>query len=301
MTVVPTLRRIVLATCLAVAPASLAAQDAAQWQRITILGELWAEVTFAHPWLTGGTTAWDAATIAALDATLRAPSDSAFSAIVGTLLATLDDPATTRLVPAAIGDATVTSAPARFAREGRIGVLQVSDPLATFDPASQAAFTQASRDSADRLVLDLRGAAPAESYGTAILNGALEPVLRSVLDTTVTGAAERRRVAYGFDNVGAFSSGQYRMALETGAAPCLTPLPRARPRELVVVLNRFSVVPPALGALQQAGRARVVVEGSAPFAAVQEHPLPDGSVARVRVADLVLPDGRSGEVVADTV
>lgn len=301
MTIARPLRRIVLATCLAVAPASLAAQDAAHWQRITILGELWAEVTFAHPWLTGGTTAWDAATVAALDATLRAPSDSAFSAIVGTLLATLDDPATTRLVPAAIGDATVTSAPARFAREGRIGVLQASDPLATFDPASQAAFTQASRDSADRLVLDLRGAAPAESYGTAILNGALEPVLRSILDTTVIGAAERRRVAYGFDNVGAFSSGQYRMALETGAAPRLTPLPRAQPRELVVVLNRFSVVPPALGALQQAGRARVVVEGSAPFAVVQEHPLPDGSVARIRVADLVLPDGRSGEVVADTV
>lgn len=301
MTVVPTLRRVALAICLAVAPASLAAQDAAQWQRITILGELWAEVTFAHPWLTGGTTAWDAATIAALDATLRSPSDSAFSAIVGTLLAILDDPATTLVAPAALPDPAVASAPASFSREGRVGVLRVSDPLATFDPASQAAFAQATRDSADRLVLDLRGAAPADAYGTAILVGALESVVRSTLDTTVTGAGERRRVAYGFDNVGTFSSGQYRMALETGAAPLLRPLATARPRELVVVLNQYSVVLPALGALQRAGRARVVVEGAASFAVVREHLLPNGAVARVRIADLVLPDGRSGEVTADTV
>jgi C-terminal processing protease CtpA/Prc len=291
----------VLLASLSCAPSLAFAQSDVVLQRLAVVGTLWADVTFAHPWLSGSTAAWDAATIVAIDAALKAPTDTAFTSAIAMLLATLDDPATTLVAAAVPGDPTVTSSTARFAREGHVGVLQVGDPLATFDPKSQSAFAEASRDTAVRLVLDLRGAVPPESYGTAILGGALEQVLRSTLDTTVIGGAERRRIAYGFEQVGAFGSGQYRRALETGTPPLLTPLSAARSRELVVVLNRYSVVPPALGALQRVRRAKVVVEGAVGLAIAREHPLPDGTIARVRIADLVLPDGTSGEVVADTV
>jgi C-terminal processing protease CtpA/Prc/glyoxylase-like metal-dependent hydrolase (beta-lactamase superfamily II) len=285
-----------------VAPRStVASQD---WDHITRLGEIWSEVTFAHPWVVGGTTAWDSATVAAIRRALRVASDAEFSVVVGNLLESLGDPATSVVRPDPQGGAPASAIPSSYSRQADVGMLRVPDPSMVFDPASQQAFTDATRDSSTRLVIDLRAAGPSDAYGTAILIGALDPVLRRAITAEVIGAAERRRVAYGFDNVAAFSSGQYRSALETQAAPVLRPLPDAREVELVFVLNRFSVVPPILSALQRTRTARVVFEGAvdnAALAIVNEHPLPDGSVARIRVADLILPDGSPGHVVPDTV
>jgi C-terminal processing protease CtpA/Prc len=129
----------------------------------------------------------------------------------------------------------------------------------------------------------------------------LAPIERFLTDTPLIAPGERCRVHYGYSGSSPFSSGQYRSAFLTQDGQQISPSPNNAGGQAVFLLNKRSVAPPSVVALQSAGRAVVVFEGEARdcfSGRLETLPLGEGSVVQVRVAELVTGDLQPDRIVS---
>ena len=300
--------RLAAALCCLIGGTRLAAaQSPRQVSRLAALARLWGDVKFTYPGLVGaGVIDWDSALVATIPAVESAADSSAFAAALDRMLAALGDPAT-HIVgsrePAP--DTTGLVAGSATVQLGDDGVLLVraNDYYSLTTDSSRQALARAALllDSARAVVLDLRSAAPLESYGEYQLTAALDPIERRLTARTLVAPGERRRVFSGYPERAFVSSGQYRAGYFTRFGSTLTGAGK-RDIPTVVLLNRWSAVSDWTLALDAAGLIDVVLEGTArdvPTPGLRTLEPGEGVTATVRAAELISPTGADARLQAD--
>ncbi len=314
------------------------ASDSAGIQRLVRVAHLWHTVALHHPYVATRGVAWDSALVRTLP-TIRTASDpAAFAAAVSRLLTTLGDPLT-RIERNANGSLnehvnaaehaegraaqpTDLSPPVRASVTGDGVLLLQLPPNAACNAADAETVTQAIGRSPTRVVIDLR--APTSADGaTALVDlgnaSSARRIARINAFVAATGLAsalttvalptpsERvRRVG------GAASPGHgepFALGADAwlrGDAPPVPAAGRVTTRTVLLV-SRGSIIPRALAALLEAGRASLVAEGTAndldldgSLVSSVQVPIAPGFAARIRTGALVHADGSVG-LVADTV
>jgi C-terminal processing protease CtpA/Prc len=90
----------------------------------------------------------------------------------------------------------------------------------------------------------------------------------------------------------------YTSAFQVVDGRRISPAPEAQDIPIVFLINGWSELPPEALALQIAGKAAIIVEGSASDASlgVKTHPVPlsDGVVAEIRLGEIISEDGSGG-------
>lgn len=141
------------------------------------------------------------------------------------------------------------------------------------------------------LVLDMRGSAIAGfCFGYSGLD-------RKLSTTPVAGPGQRSRVHLGFAPQDGATSGGYQSTLQTADGNVHAPHKDARDLPCVFVLDEEASAPPIALALQQAGKAAIMVEGDAHEIALVRGELIDigeGFLAHFRISEIVHPDGLGG-------
>ena len=283
-------------------------------ERLAGLGRLWGAVKFFHPALAGRDVDWDQALVTAAPLVVTAASAADYRRALDQLLAALADPATRTLPPP---DRAIAEAVARDDAAGRAGpahgppqphlelrqdgiaVVAATDPT-QFVPSERdpvAAFRAAFEAAAEAraIVVDLRGLDGEDPWwAEQALLGALPVLLTEPLVT----AGSRHRMHAGHRQQRGPVHGGYYSALVHRPGDVVAPRGRGRRRPLAFLVTAVSPgFYGVLSGLQAAGLAVVVREGEPADAAGTDWydlRLPDGVTARVRLTDLVAPDGTIG-------
>lgn len=287
------------------AQSNVTPRDSVRAARLANLARAWGYTKYFHPALPDRKDVdFDSVLIASIRAVKQATTPTAYAAAVQQLFEPLRDPLTR-----VVSESGATRPPQAFKHgfgPDSILTVTIGDYVALGSGGAQSGLREAASalGHARAVVFDLRGSAPPEAYGRAMLNGVMadiEPLL--TLDTLLLPAA-RRRVYYGYENASPFSSGQYRTGNLLRTTSRLIPSPRARRLRSVFLINGNSVLTPGMLALQKAGSATIVYEGDVRTHAIGEFQtieLGDGLTARVRTVDLVFPSGEPADVVPDLV
>jgi len=286
-----------------------AQSDSLRIERLAGLGRVWGEVKYFHPALaSAGAIDWDSALAAAVPQVNAARDRGEYRAALGRLLAALSDPLTRIEESGTAEAAPVSGGDGLSVRWTTDSILIVATPdyYNLYSGPSQGALARVfeSLDRARALVLDVRTARPTDPYGAAALTSTVAPIERAFLGSDLSRPGTRRRVYYGYDNLLGRGSGQYRSGTLTEGQALLRRDPRSRARPVVVVLNRYAVLPAAAAALQLAGQAQLVYAGDPGLATLAESrtiPVGDGLIARVRVSEPVAADGSSARPRLDLV
>ena len=306
------LRRLLCASLLAVVAVSTAtgvrAEGPGATTRLVALARVWGFVKYRHPYLAYRPDLdWDAALVDAIPRVRAAGSVAEFAAAVEGMLATLGDPQTRIEPPAAAvaGPSAAGGLSYRTTDDGVV-VVTVGDYYALSSAESQAALQRVlgALASARAVVLDVRSAGAVDAYGRMQLVAAMGQIERRITSHSLQTPGERRSVFYGFESPSPFSSGQYRTGFFTRFGTPTEPAKGARDVPCVVLANANAALPEGAVPLQAAGRGLIVFEGdpgAAKGAATESIELGEGVVARVRIAEAVLPDGTSAEVRPDLV
>ncbi|HEY7034019.1 MAG TPA: S41 family peptidase [Thermomicrobiales bacterium] len=293
--------------------------SAATVARLAGLGRLWGVVKFFHPALATGEVDWDGALVSTVPLVLAANSADDYRRAVDHLLATLEDPVTRTLPPAepatdppgapAIEGATTGAEAAEAAAidPPQPRLERTADGLAVVIATDQAQLQPSDRDlvgafravfeeasEARGLVVDVRGL-DAESSWWA--EWAIVAALPHLLTAPLRTAGCRHRMHRGHRQQRGPAHGGYYSAVVDQPGDLIAPSERGRRLPIAFVVSGGSPdFYRLLCGLQVAGLAIVVHEGEAHGAGTDWHELelPDGITARVRLADVVAPDGTLG-------
>ena len=155
--------------------------------------------------------------------------------------------------------------------------------------------------SARRVVFDLRAA---DDEGTAIDWAMQESRILSLFTASPVRAPDQRgRLHSGFVPEDGSSGGYYSGFYTVDGAALIPVDDTAAPRSAVILVNEGSYIPQGMLALREAGRARIVAEGSANDAGVvltYGWRLPDSVKVSIRLTELLSAGGQVTSV-ADTV
>jgi len=273
------------------------AQDPACLERLAGLGRLWAAVKYFHPWPAWRELDWDRALLSAVPQVMRAESPADYAAALQAMLDELGDPAT-RVVrhaaPSAAGELMRTTAD---------GILIVTLHPSTLsqgpEGAARLAQAAAALAQARAVVFDLRNHGdwrdrdPA-ALGLAFQAAGLNHALRFV---RLQAPGHRSRMHSGLPPGAPGGSALYHSAFYVRDGAVLEALPGVRPKPIVFLADESSVLPPIAAALQAAGQARIVAQGSVSDASLIERcrlELPDGVAVMLRLTELVYQDGTTG-------
>ena len=293
-----------------VAPSAAQQERPASVRRLSAFCKLWGFVKFHHPALGDRTDLdWDAAAVEAIGTIRGDASPEDFRAAISGLLGKLDDPGTRLVADAeAAGESNVPLEGSLRFRVTADGILLVTlgDVYALSSAESQSTLKEIVErlSSVRAVVLDERSRSPVDAYGRIQAADALGQIQSHVTTTPLGAPGERRRVYYGYETTGPFSSGQDQSGFFTRTGPSLVPAATARNLPVVVVLNRYAAPPPATFALQANGKALLVFEGPPGDAAIgrfEDIDLGEGLQAQVRISESVHPDGTLAELQPDAV
>ena len=278
-------------------PRELKSPDNVRVERLASLGRLWGTVKYFHPDAPRH-AAWDSAVLRAIPLVNRARSSGEFAAAVGTMLATLGDPAThllegsrseaaadTKRLPDEpllrwLADSTLVI---RFTALGDLNDYPLV--FARLDTAGQAV------GQARRVVLDMRGNEKARSDADVgelqmyLEGGWVGPGFEQFLvSAPVPRPAERVRMHSGFAPNRGTTSGGYYSGFFTKTSGPIIPAAGAVERPLAIIVDRHSDIPSVLPALHAAGKAIVVADGGVPYSVLGGSTIVDlGDSLRARV------------------
>jgi hypothetical protein len=275
-------------------------------ERLVGLCKLWGAIKVFHPYLAyRDDIDWDAALVAAIPKVSAANDASDYAAAVQGMLMALGDPVT-RVIqqePADTASAPHESQPSyTFTPNGILVVtIHYYEDLGDFFSARQKmAAIKAEILKARGVLFDLRAAAPV-SYDEIILFlvAFQSSEIASVLSSTpLMTAGERTRMHIGFTPQISGGGFPYTSAFQIVDGRRVSPAPEARDIPTVFLINGWTALPPEALALQMAGKAAIIVEGSASDASlgVKTHsiPLGDGAVAEIRLGEIISEDGAGG-------
>jgi len=254
-------------------------------ERVIGLARVWAKAKFYHPYLAYKDIDWDAALVGAIPKAEAATTLAEYRAAVQGMLAALHDPVT-RIIDAPA--AAPEKAPADWLTTPSPGVLEVKLSALTaggFDyVAMRAKGMQVGAEAAKAkvLIVDLRGAADLAGYAVEQLLDALPAIDAWPL--------ERSLEHHGFRVQDGRTSGDYFSTFVTTGAQPPKPAPKAGVSHAVFVVDPDSVLPTAALALQNAGRAAIVVQGAIDEGSAVSTvtvALPGKLTARVRLGELL--------------
>lgn len=279
-------------------------------ERLTGLCRLWGYVKYSHPSLAYRTDIdWDAALINTIPEVRNAKTSAEYSAALQGMLGILDD-GMTRIVdplPAANAETAPGDRTFKYSLTGD-GVLVVTagNYFALWDQAAQEKIKGAIGElaKAKAVVFDLRSVEEAGNYGQVQLSSVFGQFERLILSTPIITGGERRRVHHGFEGNSPFSSGQYKSGFYTRNVKRTTPAQNSRDVPAVFLLNKNAGLPDSIPVIQASGRGLVVFEGDAKDSFIgktEKLDLGEGISARVRIAETILEDGRSGDTLIDKI
>jgi C-terminal processing protease CtpA/Prc/rhodanese-related sulfurtransferase len=273
-------------------------------KRLVALSKVWGKVKFFHPSLAYKRIDWDAALMAAIPKVSAARDAQAFADAVKEMLATLGDPASAVVEHARPAPPSpMPTDPHPIGHLTADGVLVVS--MTNYADLNNLDATKRLRDLAKRLaeatavVVDLRDRAETSPKRLSmVIDGTLHLVGGSV-DTTVAAPGRRRRLYMGFPSQTEMGYDPYFSYFLVVDGKTFPAAPAAQSRPIVFVINRGSTVPEIALALQDAGKAAIVLDGyageegtdlSEPLSVHLEGPFS----AQVRSSELVWSDGTGG-------
>jgi C-terminal processing protease CtpA/Prc len=275
-------------------------------ERLIGLCKLWGAVKYFHPYLAyRHDIDWDAALVAAIPKVSAANSASDYAAAVQSMLAALGDPATRVIQPASVD---MVSASASSSHESQptcqltpesilvITIHEYQDLADWFSAAQKIGAAKTEIPKARGILFDLRASAPpSQVKGNLTLAFQLSEIAAVLSTTPLVIAGERSRMHMGF--VPQKGPSPYSSAYRVMDGRRITPAPEARDIPIVFLINGWSELPPEALALQTAGKAIVISEGSASDDSIANtHPIPlrDGVVAEIRLGEIVNADGSGG-------
>ena len=291
----------------AVLDAHTATADSARIERLAALGRLWVSIKYFHPWLAYRSVNWDAALATAVPLVNAAQDRAGYAAAVQRMLDALGDPVTTVRRERAPAPPPSRGEPDPRSWWTRDSVLVVSlrnptdldDFNHTIDRLTAIADTVRT---ARRVVFDLR---VADGEGTAIDWVMQESRILSLFTASPVRAPDQRgRLHSGFvSEDGRFSGGYYSGFYTVDGAALMPVDDTAAARSAVILVNEGSYIPQGMLALREAGRTRIVAEGSANDAGVvltYGWRLPDSVKVSIRLTELLSAGGQVTSL-ADTV
>jgi C-terminal processing protease CtpA/Prc len=262
----------------AVAPAASA--TARRIDRLVHLARLWGTVRYFHPYVAYRDLDLDGALTAAIDRTYA--SDEDFAGTVRAFLGTLHDPVTRLADP----PAKPSPQPDRPLRQTLDGGALLVDVAAARSPAQLFPLMK-ELPAVTTIVFDLRG----EAQQAEAIASRASILCTPLVAHDVFAPAQRTLRHVGYRPRYGFGEHLYSSRFETHAASFPAP-PDARPHQLAFIVGKDGVVPPLAVALQRAGDAVIVAEGTpAPLAPeTVDVDLGEGLHARVRTGELVDDD-----------
>jgi hypothetical protein len=274
-------------------------------ERLVRLCKLWGAVKYFHPYLAyRDDIDWDAALVAAIPKVSATRDAGDYAAAVQDMLAALGDPVTR----VAQREPVDTVAPPHERQPSYTftpdGILVVTvhhyKDLSDFSGARQKiAAIKVEIPKARGVLFDLRAATPVsyEMRMTMLIVFQSSEIASVLSSTPLTTAGERTRMHIGLAPVGG-GGFLYTSAFQIADGHRVSPAPEARDIPTVFLINGWTALPPEALALQVAGKAAIVVEGSASDASlgVKTHsiPLGDGAVAKIRLGEIISEDGAGG-------
>jgi len=274
-----------------------AASDSAGIERLHHLAFVWHTVSLHHPAVVRGAP-WDSAFVRAATRVRSASNPDSLASAYSRLFAALGDPVT-RVEPVATPAPDAAPAAVRVERL-RDSIVWVQIPSASVYVSDAAATVRAALTaSSSRVILDLRTPAPGaelalvEAFAEQAQLGAL------LTDVSFNASSARSRRVGGAQPAGDGvlpddgwwqRDGRFTRAIAT------------TPRRVVILANRYSVIPRTVTALVATERATLIAEDGldeTPLVASVLWPIGGGRSVRLRTSELVHPDGSVG-LVADT-
>lgn len=272
--------------------------------RLAALGRLWGAVKYFHPAFLSRPISWDSAVTVAVPRVIAARSADEYIAALNAMLSALDDPVT-RVLPSAVEGATLQGAGLRTDWQSD-SILLISIPTFEADTVRYQIRTLTPLlRSARRIVFDLRGRRP-RRIGIA-------SVVFSQIDSLLAGPSPislpvQRRTYVNFPTTAAVGGYGMEVTETTRRLSAGT----NTISQLAFVVHPWTDIPWQIWALQQSGRAVVVVDGTCgrgrPVQAACEMIAPDdtyrmslgeGLEAQVTIAAIV--NRTHGAFVPDTV
>jgi C-terminal processing protease CtpA/Prc len=297
-----------LSTFAAAAPAAqTAAADSVRIERLAALGRLWVSIKYFHPWPAYRPIDWDAALVAAVPRVSAARDRAAYAAAIADMLGALGDPVT-RVLPEHSFASPPASAgepdPRAWWTADSILVVSLRNAtdLGDYNRTTERLATIADTIRlARRVIFDLRAAGPGASDLGEMLAGS--GICSLFAPTALRAPDQRGRLHSGYPPDDGTTSGGYYSGFYTIDGATIAPGDStAAGRRAAILVNEHSAVPDGLLALRQAGRARIVAEGSASEAGVvrtYDWRLPDSVEVAVRLTEL-LQGGTPAASLADT-
>ncbi len=270
-------------------------------ERLAGLGRLWAAAKYFHPWLAWRNIDWDAALLAAVPRVIEARDAREYAVAVQRMLDALGDPATRVLDVTQIRPASV----APLARMTADNVLVITVNPRTLPEGREAASGPTSFIpqwlQAEAVVFDLRGhdlwqlRAPA-IVGMFFQGSGLNQLLQFA---PLRAPAHRSRIYSGLPPSAPGGSIFYHAAWYVRDGTVLEPRPSSRSKPIVFLVDDSSLLPPIAAALQAAGHAWIVAQGSVSEGGLVERhrlTLADGVQVLLRTSELLYEDGSTGLV-----
>jgi C-terminal processing protease CtpA/Prc len=267
--------------------------DSVRVQRLAAAGRLWSAVELFHPRVPEQPGAWDSVLVRAVPAIREAGSDSAYVAAVDAMLATLGDPLT-RVAGEGVWLPSESDPEPRLRWEpGGLLVVRMNNGADLVTPTAAARFDSLAGHlgRASAVVLDLRRLSGQSAYIEYLWNnsGAGNALVRE----RVQSPGIRSRAHIGWRGLIA-TAGSYGSHWRVADGLRITPTTFGPPIRVIALVNADSWIPPVVFALQARGTAAVICEGvfsDGQSGATSSIPLGEGRWARVRIGELVMPDG----------
>ena len=276
-------------------------------ERLVGVCKLWGAIKYFHPYLAyRHDIDWDAALVAAIPQVSAANSASDYATAVQSMLMALGDPVTRMIKQesADIASSSVSSShgcqPACQITPNSILIITIhnyQDLADWFSAAQKIGAVKTEIPKACGILFDLRASTPpSQVKGNLSLAFQVSEIATVLSTTPLVIAGERSRMHMGL--VPQQGPTFYSSAFRVVDGRRITPAPDARDIPIVFLINEWSELPPEAFALQRAGKAVIISEGSASDAqlGVGTHriALTDEIVVEMRLGEFVCEDGSGG-------
>ena len=267
--------------------------------RLAGLAKVWGSVKYFHPFLAYRDIDWDKSLIETIPKVNAAKSPQDYQAALNQMLAVLNDKSTraeidveTKPDPPAPVDA------AKLVRTEN-GVLiidstQIAKAIAKDISALNKFATTINEalPNATSVVFDARGTTKAPDDEAYHFDNFMRQTLTAMLDGTVVLGSTRHRMHNGYATQVTGGANFYYSGLISPAPQTIAGRSKTKTPPIVFIINQNSPsFADILTGMQAAGRAVVIQEGEAPTSNTATIDLPENVKVRMRIVELVNPDG----------
>ena len=258
--------------------------------------KLWGRIKYLHPYLAYRDIDWDAALVNALPKIMASSDAQSYAKAVGEMLEVLRDPATRVERNSTESESDAAPVTSSLNDDGILLVkLNMGLPWTQFERVMQAlGHVNEQLQNAQAIIFDLRhnGNNLARSFDFEFMDSGLAPMLCS---QEVYAPGRRYRMHQGFKDQS--GSSYYTASFVTTDGQRFWTGQNPTKRSIVFVVNSRSSLPSVALALQDAGLAAIVAEGSIgdeSAVTAERIDLEEGFCAHFRVEELIYTDGTGG-------